>query len=200
MVVSAKQNTHKSQVYQGNGASACSSAKINAFTSHGLCDTRMTAFGGLFPLIKFLKIVDFEQIISQHNTSPVRKTQLGCYKMLTGFIMLIFIGFQRINHFDYIRTDSLVCGFLRLAKLPAVSTFWRYLASLTYNQARSILRISRLKMLYISAKIVMHGNVTTIKYSTFDPRSYSLVDFLDFLDDRLSKQSRPLVSHSESGC
>ena len=142
MVVSAKQNTHKSQVYQGNGESACSSAKINAFTSHGLCDTRMTAFGGLFSLIKFLKIVDFEQIIFQHYTSPVRKTQQGCYKMLTGFIMLIFIGFQRINHFDYIRTDSLVCGFLRLAKLQAVSTFWRYLASLTYNQARSILRIS----------------------------------------------------------
>ena len=62
------------------------------------------------------------------------------------------------------------------------------------------LRISRLKMLYISAKIVMHGNVTTIKYSTFDPRSYSLVDFLDFLDGRLSKQYQPLVSYSESGC
>jgi hypothetical protein len=142
MVVSAKQNTHKSHVFQGNGESACSSAKINAFTSHGFCDTRITAFGGLFPLIKFLKIVDFEQIVSQHYTSPVRKTQLGCYKMLTGFIMLIFIGFQRINHFDYIRTESLVCSFLRLAKLPAASTFWRYLASLTYNQARSILRIS----------------------------------------------------------
>jgi hypothetical protein len=142
MVVSAKQNTHKSQVYQGNGESACSSAKINAFTSHGLCDTRITAFGGLFPLIKFLKIVEFEQIVSQHYTSPRRKTQLGCYKMLTGFIMLIFIGFQRINHFDYIRTESLICGFLRQPKLPAVSTFWRYLASLTYNQARSILRIS----------------------------------------------------------
>ena len=54
MVVSAKQNTHKSQVYQGNGESACSSAEINAFTPHGLCDTRITAFGGLYPLIKFL--------------------------------------------------------------------------------------------------------------------------------------------------
>lgn len=144
MVVSAKQNTLQQQEYQGKNGSSSNPAKINATTPYGLCETRLTAFGGLLPLIKFLKIVDFEGIISQHYTSPVRKTKLGCYRMLTGFLMLIFIGFQRINHFDYIRTDTLVCGFLGLMKLPAVSTFWRYLASLTYNQARSILKISGL--------------------------------------------------------
>ena len=142
MVVSRKQNTHKPTEYQGEKGSGWSSAKINAYTPYGLSESRLTAFGGLLPLIKFLEIIKFRDIIVEHYTSPERKPQLGCYKMLTGFLMLIFIGFQRINHFDYIRTDSLVCGFLRVSKLPAVSTFWRYLASLTYNQARSILRIS----------------------------------------------------------
>ena len=142
MVISSKQNTHKQQGYQGRNESGCKPAKINASTPYGLTDTRLTAFGGLLPLIKFLRIVDFQAVVLQYYTSPRRKTKLGCCKMLTGFLMLIFIGFQRINHFDYIRTDTLVCGFLGLTKLPAVSTFWRYLVSLTYNQARSILRIS----------------------------------------------------------
>ena len=142
MVISTKQNTHKQQGYQGLSESGCKPAKINAFTPHGLSNTRLTAFGGLLPLIKFLKIVDFNEVVSHNYTSPKRKTELGCYRMLTGFLMLIFVGFQRINHFEYIRTDTLVCGFLGLVKLPVASTFWRYLASLTYNQARSILRIS----------------------------------------------------------
>lgn len=142
MVVSTKQNTRKQREFQGHNDSGCNPAKINASTPYGLTDSHLTAFGGLLPFIKFLKIVDFEGVVSQHYTSPSRKTKLGCFRMLTGFLMLIFIGFQRINHFDYIRTDTLVCGFLGLVKLPAVSTFWRYLASLTYNQAWSILKIS----------------------------------------------------------
>ena len=142
MVISSKQNMPKQQEYQGKNESRGKPAKINAFTPYGLSETRLTAFGGLLPLIKFLKIVDFHEVLLKYYTSPRRKTKLGCYKMLTGFLMLIFVGFQRINHFEYIRTDTLICSFLGLMKLPAVSTFWRYLASLTYNQARSILRIS----------------------------------------------------------
>ena len=144
MVVSNKQNTHTTQEYQGLNEQGCLPAKINAFTGYDLSKTRLTAFGGLLPLIKFLKIIDFEQIVSENYISPKRKPKLGCYRMLTGFFMLIFIGFQRINHFTYIRTDSLVCGFLNVVKLPHVSTFWRYLASLRFNQARAILKISAL--------------------------------------------------------
>ena len=137
MVVSNKQNTHTTQEYQGGKEQDCFPAKINAFTEYGLSNTRLTAFGGLLPLIKFLKIIDFERIVCEQYVSPKRKPKLGCYRMLTGFLMLIFIGFQRIHHFAYIRTDSLVCGFLNVVKLPHVSTFWRYLASLTFNQARA---------------------------------------------------------------
>lgn len=144
MVVSENQNTHNAQEYQGRNASSSLPAKINAFTGYDLSNTRLTAFGGLLPLIKFLKIIDFKEIVSENYVSPKRKPKLGCYRMITGFLMLIFIGFQRINHFAYIRTDSLVCGFLGVAKLPHVSTFWRYLASLTFNQAQAILKISAL--------------------------------------------------------
>jgi len=55
--------------------------------------------------------------------------------------MLLFIGFQRLGHFAYVRADPMVCGVLRVARLPAVSTFWRYLMSLTIVQSAALLRL-----------------------------------------------------------
>jgi hypothetical protein len=35
----------------------------------------------------------------------------------------------------------MLCGFFRLTKLPAATTFWRYVNSLGLNQAHSFLKI-----------------------------------------------------------
>ena len=56
-------------------------------------------------------------------------------------LMLLFIGFQRLEHFTYARTDTRVCGVLRVGVLPAVSTFWRYLTSLGIVPSASLLRL-----------------------------------------------------------
>jgi hypothetical protein len=55
--------------------------------------------------------------------------------------MLLFIGFNRLWHFTYIRLDAMLCGFFQLTKLPVASTFWRYVDSLGINQANSFLNI-----------------------------------------------------------
>ena len=62
--------------------------------------------------------------------------------MVVGILMLLFIGFNRIRHFVYIRLDAMLCGFFRVVRLPAASTYWRYVDSLGINQARSIMKIS----------------------------------------------------------
>ena len=67
--------------------------------------------------------------------------KLGNYRMVVGIIMLLFIGFNRIWHFTYIRLDALVCGFFQLTRLPVASTFWRYVDSLGINQAHCFLKI-----------------------------------------------------------
>jgi hypothetical protein len=61
--------------------------------------------------------------------------------MVVGILMLLFIGFNRIWHFTYIRLDAMLCGFFRLTKLPVASTFWRYVDSLGINQANAFLNI-----------------------------------------------------------
>jgi hypothetical protein len=61
--------------------------------------------------------------------------------MMVGILMLLFIGFNRIWHFVYVRMDSMLCGFFNVTRLPAASTFWRYVDSLGINQAKSLLKV-----------------------------------------------------------
>lgn len=117
-------------------------AKIEADTRYEVCTTRMTAFGGMLSLIKFLDFVNFKDIFNTHYHSPKRRPKLGCYNMILGFLMLLFIGFSRLGHFAYIRHDSMICGILNVTMLPAISTFWRYLRSLTLNHSECFLTIA----------------------------------------------------------
>jgi hypothetical protein len=115
--------------------------KINASTVFETCTEQITPFGGLLGLIKFLDLVQLEEVFEQLYVAPRRKVKLGNYRMVVGILMLLFIGFNRLWHFTYIRLDAIVCGFFQLACLPVASTFWRYVDSLGINQAHSFLKI-----------------------------------------------------------
>jgi len=114
---------------------------ITPETPYGECSERLTAFGGLLALVKFLDLIGFEKAFESRYVRPTRPPKLGDYRMVLGMLMLLFIGFQRLGHFAYVRTDAMVCGVLRVAVLPAVSTFWRYLRSLGIVQSASLLRV-----------------------------------------------------------
>lgn len=115
--------------------------KITPDTPYTQCSERLTAFGGLLALVKFLDLIEFESAFAQHYVHPKREAKLGGYRMVLGMLMLLFIGFQRLGHFTYVRRDPMVCGILRVAVLPAVSTFWRYLCALTIVQSASLLKL-----------------------------------------------------------
>jgi hypothetical protein len=117
------------------------SVRITADTPYGECSERLTAFGGLLALVKFVDLIGFEEAFVQHYVPPPRAAKLGGYRMVLGLLMLLFIGFQRLGHFAYVRRDAMVCGILRVSVLPAVSTFWRYLQSMGINQSASLLRL-----------------------------------------------------------
>ncbi|MGD8943676.1 MAG: hypothetical protein PVJ37_10450, partial [Desulfobacterales bacterium] len=52
------------------------------------------------------------------------------------------------------------------------------------------IRIARLKLLFIAAKVVKESNRHKVKYSVHDARTQSMLNFLNFLDTKRSK-SRP---------
>lgn len=146
MVKKQKQNSRKRLVSKHFNQAGGRARKINASTSYGTCGEQLSPFGGLLGLVKFLDLFDFEKHFDDVYVAPSRETKLGDYAMVLGIVMLMFIGFNRIWHFVYIRLEAMFCGIFRVDKLPASSTYWRYLDSLGINQAEALLRImSRLR-------------------------------------------------------
>jgi hypothetical protein len=141
MVKRRKNNTKKKRNGKGFKENGAKARKINASTEFETCTEQLSPFGGLLPLIKFLDLVRFEEIFDSTYLAPRRDPKLGHHLMVVGILMLLFIGFNRLWHFTYIRLDAMLCGFFRLTKLPVATTFWRYVDSLGINQANAFLNI-----------------------------------------------------------
>jgi hypothetical protein len=141
MVKRRKKDTRKRRVRKGFRKSEPEPRKITASTGYETCRERLSPFGGLLALIKFLDLIGLKELFEQVYRGPTREPKLGHYRMILGILFLLFIGFNRLWHFVYIRLDAMVCGIFQLSCLPAASTFWRYVDSLGINQAHSILKI-----------------------------------------------------------
>lgn len=141
MVKRRKKHSRKNRASKGFQGSVGNPRRINASTEYETCTEQLSPFGGLLGAIKFLDLVEFKEIFHFAYRAPTRKPKLGHYLMVVGILMLLFIGFNRIWHFTYVRLDALLCGFFRLTRLPTASTFWRYVDSLGINQANAFLKI-----------------------------------------------------------
>jgi hypothetical protein len=97
--------------------------KINASTRVETCDEFLSPFGGLLAVVKFLEVVQFQDIFKTFYTNPSRGPAQGHYLMVKGILMLLFIGFNRLWHFFYIRFDPLICGIFNVVCLPVASTY-----------------------------------------------------------------------------
>jgi len=116
---------------------------VTASTPYGLCSERLSSFGGLTILVKFLSLIEVEKIFNEIYVKPSRKAKKGCYKMVLGVLIMLFVGYQRIAHIASLQKDPIICGILKVSCLPVVSTFWRYLNSLGERQAWSLVEINR---------------------------------------------------------
>jgi hypothetical protein len=141
MVKQRKKNSRKKRISKGFHKDHAEARKINASTAYDTCTEQLSPFGGLLALIKFFDLVHFREIFNSAYHKPSREPKLGDHLMMVGILMLLFIGFNRIWHFAYIRLDAMLCGFFRVTRLPAASTFWRYVDSLGINQAKSLLKV-----------------------------------------------------------
>jgi hypothetical protein len=126
---------------KGNNGPAWDLSKINASTHFDFTNERITAFGGVFALVKFVDAVDFKELFEHHFLEPRRKPRMGCFKMFYGLLILLFIGFTRLHHFQYIREDPLLCRLFGRIRLPDQSVFWRFLNSFGIHQAHSLQKI-----------------------------------------------------------
>jgi hypothetical protein len=141
MVKSKKSKSRQNRNKKGVGKNSARTRKINASTAYETCSEHLSPFGGLLALIKFLDLIDFKNLFNSAYSAPKRKPKLGHCSMVIGLLMLLFIGFDRIWHFTYVRLDAIICGFFRLSSLPVASTFWRYVDSMGINQGNSLITV-----------------------------------------------------------
>jgi len=141
MVKQRKKHSKKKRVGKGFKKNTAKARKINASTKVETCNEHLSPFGGLLALVKFFDLFKFSEIFDSTYQAPRRNPKLGHYSMMIGILMLLFIGFNRIWHFTYVRLDAMLCGIFRLTQLPVASTFWRYVDSLGINQANSLLNL-----------------------------------------------------------
>jgi hypothetical protein len=141
MVKRQKNNNRKKRIRKGFCNNRSQARTINASTGYESCSEQLSPFGGLLALIKFFDLVKFHQIFNFAYQPTPREPKLGHYSMMVGILMLLFIGFNRVWHFVYIRLDAMLCGFFNLRRRPVASTFWRYVDSLGINQAKSLLKV-----------------------------------------------------------
>jgi len=141
MVKTTKSDSRENRNIKGSNTNRARANKISASTAYDTCTEQLSPFGGLLALIKFLDLINFKQIFDFGYHAPARQPKLGHYQMVVGLMMLLFIGFNRIWHFTYIRLDSMLCGFFRLKMLPVASTFWRYVDNMGINQGLSLVKI-----------------------------------------------------------
>jgi hypothetical protein len=129
------------RINQGENGCLARATKIGPSTAYEYCSERLSPFGGLFGLVKFMDVVRFKEIFDGFYKPTARTPELGHYNMVYGIIMLLFIGFNRIWHFLYIRIDPMLCSIFNVVKLPYVTTYWRYVDSLGINQGKSLLDV-----------------------------------------------------------
>ncbi len=141
MVKNQKDCTFKDRINQGEDGCSSKASKIGPSTAYDYCSERMSPFGGLLGLVKFMDLVGFKEIFNGFYRPPARTPNLGHYEMVVGLVMLLFIGFNRVWHFVYIRLDAMLCSIFNVFKLPYATTFWRYVDSLGINQGQSLLMV-----------------------------------------------------------
>jgi len=143
MAQKQKKNTRKTLKGKEITKKLIRATGINASTRIETCNDSLSPFGGLLAVVKFFEIVHFRETFNTIYTKPSRDPVHGHYFMVKGILMLLFIGFNRLWHFSYIRLDPLLRGIFNVVCLPAASTYWRYLDSMGINQAASLLRVMR---------------------------------------------------------
>jgi len=141
MVKRQDQGSAGSSKNQGENECQPKASKIGSSTAYGYGRERLSPFGGLLGLVKFLDLVKFKEIFEGFYKGPERMPEMGHGNMVCGILLLLFIGFTRVWHFLDLQFDRVVCGIFNRVKLPYVTTYWRYVDSLGINQGMSLLMV-----------------------------------------------------------
>ena len=85
MVKKRRKNISKNRVCKGFREADAKPKRIAASTVYGTCTERLSPFGGLLALIKFLDLMDFEQVFQHTYRVPPESPDWGTTGWLWAF-------------------------------------------------------------------------------------------------------------------
>lgn len=118
--------------------------KINAATKYSFTGRNLTAYGGLLPVAAMLEKLDFQELVGESVNLELKRMPRAMQPsgFLLGMILAVYVGFSRLNHLQYLEREPMLLGILRVVRLPAQSTFWRFLSSLHLTVERQLGRLN----------------------------------------------------------
>lgn len=116
--------------------------KIGIETEYTFTGSKMSPFGGIFGAGCFVEQMGMEQLFDECITTE-RETTVPASRYLLSVMYLLYIGYERFAHVQYVRDDPVFQRIVGLERIPVQSSFWRFfnksLGGDTESQLRDVL-------------------------------------------------------------
>jgi len=122
------------------------------------------------------KRADVENLVGVAKREGLEAIPTGKFKSNYAFFQLVMLAYNIWRYMKLLAVQS-----------ETVSDSTEAISSSMKGIGVNTLRLARLKMLLIAAKVVMDQNRTKVKYSIHDARTPAMLNFLNFLDEARHK-------------
>jgi len=143
MVNNTNEHTRKTPAKQGEETVPRKPMKIGSATHYDFKGSHLTPYGGLLPVTTMLEKLGFQELIERHVTMKRLTTSMPGFRFVMAMVLALYVGWSRLNHFQFLQREPMLTGILGVEQLPVQSTFWRFLGSLHLVVARQLLEVTR---------------------------------------------------------
>jgi hypothetical protein len=119
--------------------------RIGTRTAYSFTGANMSPFGGLFAAGCFVEKLRLDKALRDRVTIT-RQTEVDPWRYMVGMIYLLYIGYDRLAHVQYVKDDPIYRRLLGMSRIPVQSSFWRFLNESLGEQNENELRSVNLHM------------------------------------------------------
>lgn len=101
-------------------------ARIGASTNYSFTGENMSPFGGVFAAGSFVEKFKLEKLL-RDSLRIERETEIEPSRYIVAILYLLYIGYDRLAHVQYLQDDPLYKRLLGIQSVPVQSSFWRFL-------------------------------------------------------------------------
>ena len=133
-------------------------------------------------IIEYDKRADVENLVGEAKREGLDMIPSAKFKNNYAFFQIVMLAYNIWRYMKMLAQKSVSAASEKIGVMKGI--------------VANTVRIARLKLLFIAAKVVQDGNRDKIKYSVHDARTPEMLSFLHFLDNRRG-QTKPWL---DPGC